>query len=243
MTLWSPRRLAGLSTAAVLLCVGFPVGCAPDEPAGTPHDVAGDDRGADVGADDAARDTPSDTLPDSPVDHGGEALPLDTDHDGLSDVDELARGTDPYSEDTDGDGVGDGVEVLAGTDPTDEASTIPPTDYYVILPYEDPEQVRELDFTARLGKGDVFFLVDTTGSMSAAIGNVSRSLSGTIVPAVNAAIADVVMGVGDFRDFPNGTYGDPLDWTFALRQTMTTDIGLVQSALNGLAAGGGADEA
>jgi hypothetical protein len=167
--------------------------------------------------------------------------PGDRDADGLPDEDEIARGTDPDNADTDGDGVSDGVEVLAGTDPTDPSSTIAPTDFYVILPYGDPAELRELDFRARLGKGDVFFLVDTTGSMGAAIGNVRSSLSSRIVPALTDAIADVQMGVGDYRDFPVGTYGDPGDWPYQLRQSMTPDVAAVQTALNGLRAGGGAD--
>lgn len=42
---------------------------------------------------------------------------LDSDCDGLNDVDELKYGTDPLNPDTDGDGVFDGAEVLAGTNP------------------------------------------------------------------------------------------------------------------------------
>jgi len=167
--------------------------------------------------------------------------PGDRDADGLPDADETARGTNPDDDDTDGDGVSDGVEVLAGTDPTDPASTIPSTDFYVILPHGGTPELRELEFTARLGKGDVFFLVDTTGSMGLAIGNVRDSLSRTIVPAVRDAIADVRMGVGDYRDFPSGEYGASGDWPYRLRQAMTDDVSAVQSALGGLSAGGGAD--
>ncbi|HEY8429565.1 MAG TPA: hypothetical protein VIL20_14375 [Sandaracinaceae bacterium] len=171
----------------------------------------------------------------------GPPPPLDSDADGLPDADEIARGTNPNDDDTDDDGINDGVEVLAGTDPTSASSTIPSTDFYVVLRYMDPAVERELDFTARLGRGDIFFLVDTTGSMGLAINNVRSSLSTTIVPAVSAAIADVVMGVGDFRDFPVDPYGDPGDWPFVVRQTMTADVSAVQAALNSLSAGGGAD--
>jgi len=46
-------------------------------------------------------------------------LAVDSDGDGLSDSDEVARGTDPHNPDSDGDGVSDGAEVAAGTDPLD----------------------------------------------------------------------------------------------------------------------------
>jgi len=44
-------------------------------------------------------------------------IKLDSDHDGLSDEDEIRYGTDPYNPDTDGDGLSDGWEVMHGTDP------------------------------------------------------------------------------------------------------------------------------
>lgn len=185
--------------------------------------------------------TPTDSGPPRPRPDGGPPRPVDSDNDGLPDDVERERGTDPLNEDTDGDGINDGVEVLAGTDPRDPRSTIPPTDFYVVLPHNDPAQLRELDFSARLGRADIFFLVDTTGSMGAAISNVRSSLSTMIVPAVGRAIADVVMGVGDYRDFPVSPYGEPSDWPFLVRQTMTSDVSAVQSALNGLRAGGGND--
>ncbi len=174
-------------------------------------------------------------LPDVPF------LPGDSDGDGIADADEATYGTDPSNPDTDGDGLGDGVEVLAETDPTNRASRIPDTDFYVVLPYMEPPIHRPLDFRARLGRADIFFLVDTTGSMTGAISNVTSSLSTTIVPAVNDAIADAVMGVGDYRDFPVDPFGQTGDWTFEVRQTMTSDVAAVQAALRTLRAGGGGD--
>ena len=228
------RSSVGLAASVVLLVVG----CSAEGATGPRSDrdsgpVGGTDGGGPIPGFDAG--------PPPPRTDSGPPRPGDRDADGLPDADEEMRGTDPDNDDTDGDGIGDGVEVLAGTDPLDASSTIPPTDFYVVLPYEDPPQMRELDFTARLGRGDVFFLVDTTGSMGIAINNVRSSLSGTIVPAVRDAIADVVMGVGDYRDFPVDPYGSPGDWAYQTRQTMTADVAAVQTALNGLSAGGGAD--
>lgn len=200
------------------------------------------DSGTTTPGEDAGTIIPgTDSGPPPPRPDSGPPPALDSDADGLPDADEIARGTDPHNPDTDGDGINDGVEVLAGTDPTDASSTIPSTDFYVVLPYMDPAVVRELDFTARLGRGDIFFLVDTTGSMGLAISNVRSSLSTMIVPAISSAIADVVMGVGDYRDFPVDPYGDAGDWPFRVRQTMTADVSAVQTALNMLAAGGGND--
>jgi hypothetical protein len=41
----------------------------------------------------------------------------DTDGDGLSDMDELFYGTNPFKADTDGDGLSDGDEVRSGSNP------------------------------------------------------------------------------------------------------------------------------
>lgn len=229
------QRGSRVGVWALLFALG---GCSPSGGSGRPS-----------GSRDAGTTEPmSDSGPGNPVlvDVGprpdtGPPRGLDSDGDGIPDDEEIRLGTDPHNPDTDGDGVPDGVEILAGTDPLDPNSTIPPTDFYVVLPFEAPTELRELDFTARLGRADIFFLVDTTGSMGAAIGNVRSSLSTMIVPAINDAIVDSVMGVGDYRDFPVAPYGDPGDWPFIVRQEMTDDVSRVQSALNGLRAGGGND--
>lgn len=54
----------------------------------------------------------------------GKSIPTqDTDGDGLTDADELARGTNPYAVDTDGDGLTDNIEVLQGRNPLKGAIT------------------------------------------------------------------------------------------------------------------------
>jgi hypothetical protein len=51
---------------------------------------------------------------------------VDTDGDGLTDPEEIARGTDPHNPDTDGGGTNDGDEVDLGTDPLNPADDVPP---------------------------------------------------------------------------------------------------------------------
>jgi len=53
------------------------------------------------------------------ITHGDKASSVDTDGDGLTDVEEEEMGTDPLSTDTDEDGWTDGVEDNSHTDPTD----------------------------------------------------------------------------------------------------------------------------
>ncbi len=49
-------------------------------------------------------------------------LNIDSDHDGLTDRDEVLYGTDPFRQDTDGDGYIDGEEVATGHDPLNPKS-------------------------------------------------------------------------------------------------------------------------
>jgi hypothetical protein len=166
-------------------------------------------------------------------------LDADSDNDGLSDERERELGTDPTEMDTDGDGVTDLGEVAFETDPTDPTSTMDPDDFFVILPYNGDHVHDNLTFGTNLQVADVYFLIDTTGSMSPAIENVATSLASVIVPGIRAAIPDVQMGVGHFNDVPDGissmgTYvphggdGDEPYWNV---QNITDDDTLVQDGL------------
>jgi hypothetical protein len=167
----------------------------------------------------------TDTVPDF--------LDQDSDNDGLTDREERERwSTDPRVADSDGDTVTDLGEVAYGSDPSDSTSTVDPDDFFVILPYEEPEQVRPLTFGTNLQVADVYFLMDSTGSMGGTIENVVSSLASTIVPGLRAAIPDVQMGVGAFNDFPTMPYGDGMDQPYWHDQDITGDDAAVQSALS-----------
>lgn len=199
----------------------------------------------EVGDDPAKpRDTDKDGMPDH--------QDADSDDDGVADAAEDKNGngkvdggeTSALKGDTDGDGADDLVETAAGTDPTD-AKANPQADgnFVFVVPYKkDPMPPKEtLDFTTDIVKADLFFSIDTTGSMGGAISQLQMTLSGTIIPDLAAKIPDLGFGVASFRDFPLGGFGSPGDVPFQLATAITTDPTMAQAGVNGLAAGGGND--
>ncbi|MBX3246924.1 MAG: VWA domain-containing protein [Myxococcales bacterium] len=172
----------------------------------------------------------------------------DSDRDGLSDYEELCiYSTDPCNIDTDGDGITDLGEVRGTmTDPNDRSSTIPEGDFFVVLPYFGARDLRRLDFGTNITRADLYFLIDTTGSMGGPIDNVRSSLT-TIAARIAERIDDVQLGVGRFDDFPFGGggfgsgYGSAGDVPYENMQNITASIPEVQAALGRLSAAGGAD--
>jgi hypothetical protein len=183
----------------------------------------------------AAVDTDGDGIPDF--------LDLDSDGDGLSDEEERTRYfTDPLNEDTDGDGFTDLAEAATGRDPADPSSRIPDDAFYVVLPYMGEAQERELVFGTSVRKADVFFMVDSTGSMSSEISNLRTGLS-SIVTEMRASLTDVGVGFGQFAGFGGTPSGCDLfscvdglegDLPFELVQEITTDDATMQSAVDRL---------
>lgn len=183
------------------------------------------------------RDADGDGRPDS--------LDTDSDNDGIDDRTEReVNGTDPYNRDTDGDGFTDLGEVAAGTDARDPMSVIPDEDFFVVLPYMSGPQTRSLRFGTNLQLADVYFLIDTTGSMGEPLANVRTSLS-RIAAEIRTEIPDIHLGVGHHEDFPFGSafggYGSAGDEVYVNLQDITDDLAAVQTALNGLALGNGGD--
>jgi hypothetical protein len=195
-----------------------------------------------------------DDLNTAPVDTDSDAIPdfldLDSDNDFLPDAQEDKNGngvvdpgeSSPLSEDTDGDGTPDLVESIAGSDPSDPNETIPPGDFYFVLPYQGPGDDGVLDFSTDVRQADVFFSMDTTGSFGEEIAAVQVALEQEIVPQINAQIMDVAFGVGRFEDMPLDPFGLPGDKPYELLQAVTTDIMAVSAGLTALgAAAGGLD--
>jgi hypothetical protein len=86
---------------------------------------------------------------------------------------------------------------------------------------------------SRTSPVDVFFLVDTTGSMGSTIADVRTGFA-DIVTALAGIAGDVAFGVGEYKDVSDGL-------PYAERLDLTTNTADVQTAINGLSASGGGD--
>jgi hypothetical protein len=189
-----------------------------------------------------ALDTDGDGRPDH--------LDADSDDDGLSDAEERrTHGTSPYDADSDDDGYTDLAEVLLeDADPLDPGRGVPEDDFYVVLPYLSPSALRELAFTTRVRRADVFFLMDRTGSMTAEVEQLRVGLR-EVVRRMVEQIPDLGVGVGGFAGF-GGPYapfcdgsgacgsgeGEATDVPFNLYGVITTDVDAMQSMVDALRA-------
>lgn len=212
---------------------------------------------ADSIEDETNPDDDGDGIPDSQeIDAGGNpCAPRDSDHDGqpdfrdgdsdndgVPDGQEIANGTDPTNQDTDGDGVTDLVEIAAGTSGTDPTSQPPVGTLYVTIPYWPPGTMgdhphRAFDFSTRIQVADVFILVDNSASMQPVINALATAFSSEIVPGIRAAIPDVRIGVGSFDSVPippQGSPGNPGDYTLWVRQPVDANATLSQNAFNNM---------
>jgi hypothetical protein len=214
---------------------------------GTPDFEDTDSDGDGIDDADEAGDTDLSTAPDDCDDDGRPNFrDTDSDGDGLSDGEEATLGTDPCDEDSDDDGFTDLMEDAYGSDPLDETDH-PGTegDFVFLMWYEDAPSpaLDTLVFSTSLRMADIFFLVDTTGSMGGEIVNLRTDLNSTIIPGIDAIIAEARYGVGRFDDYPASPYGDPSrgDVVFELVQRMTADTTAVTSAVSSLTTHWGSD--
>jgi hypothetical protein len=126
-------------------------------------------------------------------------------------------------------------------------------DFYFIEPYlAPPSPDRDvLKFGTNIKQVDVAISMDTTGSMGGSITNLKTNLSGTMFPALVAAIPSVGIAVADHDDYPTGSYGSPGctfggavtpgDLPVYVLQVVTTDLPTAQKAANDLGTHCGSD--
>lgn len=182
-----------------------------------------------------------DTAPfDMDFDGAPDFLDLDSDGDGFPDEEEEECGRG--QQDGDGDGYIDLVEGVIGADPCDPEDTVLDhgVEFFFVLPYEGPEQSATLRFVPRVQQADVFFNVDTTGSMGGVIESLKAGL-GSIMSSTRERLSDSAFGVGSFEDFPVSPFGSTGDEPFTLLAGVTTDSAAAQAGANALTLGSGND--
>jgi len=168
---------------------------------------------------------------DSDEDGHPNYLDLDSDNDGLSDTKEQELGTNPKETDTDGDGFDDNTEVAAGSNPLVPDPEFYEGQFYVILPYQEPEKNDALKFSTQIKKVDLVITLDLSGSMSYARDNLKTGINTTIVPGVATAVPDPAFGLSSFAGIE--------DAAFFLNQPVTKDVNAMIAAVNGLGGEGG----
>ncbi|HRZ80236.1 MAG TPA: hypothetical protein P5044_09520, partial [bacterium] len=180
-------------------------------------------------------DPPADTDKDKAYDF----IDMDADGDGLSDSDEVIcpnlKKDGRVFGDVDGDGFSDLAEIAVGSKICDEnqgVTDIEGVDFYFELPYGGSVETDILTFFPSVQKADIFFSIDTTGSMDGELYNLKHTLSSVIIPQTRAIITDSAFGVAQFRDE---------DEPSLIQNNPTADIMTAQMSVNDLVAQFGGD--
>ncbi|WP_412750075.1 vWA domain-containing protein [Krasilnikovia sp. M28-CT-15] len=116
-----------------------------------------------------------------------------------------------------------------GVTPSVYAASLKPGEHTTITKKVDTPQI--------LPKPDVFFLADTTGSMTPVLTNV-RTNAGTILTTVDSVANDARYGAGSYKDFVNGDTGYYND---APIPGSDDNGAAAQAAINAWTASGGGD--
>ena len=155
--------------------------------------------------------------------------------------------------DSDGDGVPDSADECVGPGwyaPCDGSTSN--DGYYHTLPFNGPAETDPLDLTIQIRTADVYFLMDTTGSMGGELSTLQTDLTtgtflpgcnGGIIGAIRCTIPDAWFGVGRFDDYPVDPYGlgSSGDIVFEHLQSVDGDETLSQTAVSGLGLHNGND--
>ena len=161
-------------------------------------------------------------------DTGTDPLQKDTDGDGINDLVETTYGTDPLQKDTDGDGDDDLAEIVYGSNPLADGDHIPAGIFYVVLPYNAPEDVtRVLTFSTKIEAVDIAIMFDDSGSMGDEIGNLKEEVKSSVIDAIAEEF-----GSNEFAAYGLVRFG--WEKPYVVEQTMTFDSDLVKEGISRL---------
>lgn len=146
--------------------------------------------------------------------------------------------------DTDGDGVPDVADECpgAGFFRLADGTCATGTTIYHTLPY-GTSAIDPLLLSTQIRTADVYFLMDTTGSMGGELSRLQTDLtsgtfvtgcSGGIVGAIRCTIPDAWFGVGYFDDYPVSPYGGSSDQVYRNVLSIQESLPTTQTAINGL---------
>jgi hypothetical protein len=108
----------------------------------------------------------------------------------------------------------------------------------LVLPYGGEPSTRSLVFGTDIDRLDVLVNIDATGSMGGPINVLQGSLVGTVIPGIQAAVADAWLGVAAFMDYPIAPFGIAgCDQPFMLVQAMTASAVAAEDAMLSLTTG------
>ncbi len=180
--------------------------------------------------------------PETPANNDADDIPdyldKDSDNDGIEDSQEVILGTDPTKKDSDGDGSDDYAEVVYGSDPTSDQSTIPAGLFYLVLPYNAPEDAtRLLEFTTNINRVDVAVIIDVSGSMGEEIDNLKTGIKDQIITKVREKIVDSAFGLVHFQDWAEDTTK-----IVGYDQLISSDVNTVTASVDNLPAPYGGTE-
>jgi len=180
---------------------------------------------------------PSQPCADSDDDGFPDYLDLDSDNDGIPDKDEmfclnLSKSCRIFA-DCDGDGVDDNTELAAGSDPCVSDPEFYEGQFYVILPYEDPEKKDYLKFGTQIKMADIVISLDLSGSMAYARDNIKQDIKNVIISGIKAAVPDPAFAISSYSNIES--------YPYIMNQTITKNETAIQNALNSLSGEGGGE--
>lgn len=154
-------------------------------------------------------------------------------------------------EDSDGDGVPNVADECVGHGAFLAADGSCYGDRFLFhtLPY-GASGTDALDIRTQIRTADVYFLMDTTGSMGGELDRLQNDLtsgsfiagcSGGIMGAIRCTIPDAWFGVGYFDDYPRSPYGTSIDRVFGHIRDIDASLPGAQAAVNSLAIHNGND--